>query len=482
MTVAAASFRDPAGGCCVVGQRVLRALSADSAAEFEAFLSTPSARRFITQRQLVQTRRLPKDEVAALLNSPGWQSLFANRSPDAVFEHERIPFRSYPYEWAPEMLWDAARLTLDLAESALEDNYGLKDATPYNILFRGSEPVFIDGPSFEPRAAGDPVWRPYGQFVRTFLLPLLVNRRWGLRLGDIFTTHRDGLEPQEVYRFCGPLERLKPGMLTLVSMPTWLRGKARAEGEELYKERSLSNPEKARFIVHSLLKQLRRSLNGLKPALQKASTWSDYMATHSYAEPAFAAKEKFVDAFLAEFKPKRLLDMGANTGHFSMRAAKAGADVVAVDLDPACVGAIWRGAAEQKLPILPLVVDFSRPSPPLGWRNRECPSFLDRANGRFDAVLMLALVHHLLVTERIPLPEVFRAAAELTTSLLIIEYVPPEDAMFRQLTRGREKLHLDLTCERFEAACSEQFEILKSESLPGTQRRLYGLKRKGGGS
>jgi len=482
MTQITPSFRDPAGSCCVIGQRVLRSLAADSAATLETFLLSPSAQRFVSRRQLVQTRRLPEAEVAGLLESSPWESLFAARRPEAVFEHECIPFCSYPYEWPPEMLWEAGRLTLELAQSSLEDGFGLKDATPYNVLFRGSEPVFIDAPSFELRAAGDSIWRPYGQFVRTFLLPLLVNQRWGFRLAEVFTTRRDGLEPQEVYRLCGPFEQFKPRMLSLVSMPTWLRGKARAEGEQLYQPRILPNAEKARFIVQSLLRQLQRSLDALKPPAQRASVWSDYMATHTYAEPAFAAKEKFVDVLLGEFKPKRVLDVGANTGHFSLRAAKAGAEVVAIDLDPVCVGAIWRQAHEQQLPVLPLVVDFSRPSPSLGWRNRECPSFLNRATGAFDAVLMLALVHHLVVTERIPLEEILRLAAELTTSLLVVEFIPPEDEMFRRLTRGREKLHRALNQAVFEQACAGPFEIVKSLPLPGTQRRLYGLKRRGGGN
>ena len=109
-----------------------------------------------------------------------------------------------------------------------------------------------------------------------------------------------------------------------------------------------------------------------------------------------------------------------------------------MDLDAACVGAIWRRAREQKLNILPLVVNLARPSPALGWRNAECPSFLDRAAGAFDGVLMLALIHHLLVTERIPFEEILRLAYELTNQLLVIEFIEPQDAMFRRLTRGRE--------------------------------------------
>ncbi len=464
-----------------MGQRVLRALDAASVPDFEAFLETPAAHDFVARKQLVSTRRLAESEVAALRESPKWQSLFAARQPQAVFEHERIPFRSYPYEWPPEMLWQAGCLMLELAAGALEDGFGLKDATPYNVLYRGTEPVFIDVPSFKPRRADDPVWRPYGQFVRTVLLPLLVNRRWAVRLADVFTTRRDGLEPQEVYRLCGLWERLHPQMLSLVSVPTWLRSKARADGERLYQPRVVANVEKARFIVDSLLKQLQRALEKLKPPAREPSAWSDYMATHHYSESAFATKERFVDAALQELKPTRVLDAGANTGHFSVRAARAGAAVVALDRDPACVGALWRQARRQQLNILPLVMDLARPSAALGWRNRECPSFLERATGAFDGVLMLAVLHHLLVAERIPLEEVLRLASELTTSLLLIEFIAPEDEMFRHLARGREHLHAGLNEAVFERACAPYFETVRSLPLPGTQRRLYCLKRKGGG-
>jgi hypothetical protein len=126
------------------------------------------------------------------------------------------------------------------------------------------------------------------------------------------------------------------------------------------------------------------------------------------------------------------------------------------------------------------VVNQARPSPALGWRNAECASFLERATGNFDCVLMLALIHHLLVTERVPLAEILRLAADLTTSWLVIEFVEPQDEMFRRLTRGREALHANLNVEIFERECVKLFEIVRSLPLPGTKRRMYCLKRKGG--
>ena len=125
------------------------------------------------------------------------------------------------------------------------------------------------------------------------------------------------------------------------------------------------------------------------------------------------------------------------TGHFSVITARAGTSVVAIDQDPLVIGELWREAAEQELDILALVVDLTRPSPAVGWCNNESQSFLDRARTSFDAVLMLALVHHLMVSERIPLTQILSLAAELTTDLLIVEFVSPGDPMFRRLLRGR---------------------------------------------
>lgn len=126
------------------------------------------------------------------------------------------------------------------------------------------------------------------------------------------------------------------------------------------------------------------------------------------------------------------------------------------------------------------MVNLARPSPALGWRNAECASFLDRATGNFDCVLMLALIHHLLVSERIPLSEILRLAYELTRQLLVIEFIEPQDKMFCRLTRGRNSLHADLSPEIFECKCREFFEIVHVLPLPGAKRRMYCLKRKGG--
>ena len=119
-----------------------------------------------------------------------------------ILEHRSIPFPNFPYEWPPEMLRAAAELTLRLAQAALVDGFGLKDATPYNIMFDGPRPVFLDVLSFERRDQLDPIWRPQAQFIRTFLYPLLANRYLGLQMDEILLSHRDGLEPERMRQMC----------------------------------------------------------------------------------------------------------------------------------------------------------------------------------------------------------------------------------------------------------------------------------------
>jgi len=122
------------------------------------------------------------------------------------------------------------------------------------------------------------------------------------------------------------------------------------------------------------------------------------------------------------------------------------------------------------------VVDLTRPSPPTGWRNLECASFLMRSCGYFDAVFMLAVIHHILVTEGVPISDLLDLAYAVTTDLLVIEFVSPEDSMFRRLTRGREELYRGLTQTSFEAACERQFEIVSALSHKDS-RRLYLLRK-----
>lgn len=470
------SFRDPAGRLVVADGRILRWVSQSHRSELEAFLASPVAQRWVETGQIISSRPLDPSQARQLAGRFDLAEFVDMAQGDLALEHEPIAFPSFPYEWPPEMLEAAGQLTLDLAENLLEDGLGFKDASPYNVLFRGAEPVFVDVLSIERRDPHDPLWLPYAQFVRTFLLPLVLQQRFGIPLESLLLGRRDGVEPEEAYRVCTLLAKLRPPMLTLATLPTWL-GSRRADAQ-VYRKRRVRNPEQASFVLRGILGGLRRQMARLKVSGKTASRWSDYVeARESYTAQQLAQKSEFIDQVLSKYRPRNLLDAGCNTGQFSLQAARTGVSVVGIDYDPVVVGRLWRQAHAERLDVLPLVVNLARPSPAVGWRNGECPSFLDRAHGAFDLVFVLALLHHLLIAERIPLVEIIDLTAELTTDLAVIEYVGPADPMFQRLLRGREALYEQTTQERFETAVRTRFHIVQSEQLTGSCRHLYLLKK-----
>jgi len=88
-------------------------------------------------------------------------------------------------------------------------------------------------------------------------------------------------------------------------------------------------------------------------------------------------------------------------------------------------------------------MDVVRPTPASGWKNSESKSFLQRAQGRFDLTLMLAVAHHLRVSGGVPLEEIIDLGCSMGRKGLIFEFVPVGDPMFSAIARGRESIYSD---------------------------------------
>jgi SAM-dependent methyltransferase len=384
----------------------------------------------------------------------GASSIAGSPAPTAVFV-------SYPYEWPAEMLYSAGRFFLDAAEVALQKGLTFSCATPRDICFAGPHPFFLKPPPLR-RASGASFGPIYDAFRRNFVFPLLIDKDLGINAPAVLLSHRDGVTTEEIYRWSTRIRRLHPRWLRTVTLPEWR--------EELYSGRK---PPR-----HVGIQELRRQLGEAAPRVKRTSPWCRYDdGRRNYAAGQQRTKMELVAEFLREAQPASVLDIGCNSGTFSALAARSGARVVAIDSDAIVAGRVWRNAFEHGLNITPLVVDILRPSPHYGWDDAEEESFLSRSDAAFDAVFVLAILHHLLASGQVSFSKLFAFLSRLTTRFAIVEFIAPEDPVFAALCYQRGIPTGNLTRELFLSAVGGWFEIVRRATITPT-RTLYTMTRK----
>ena len=393
--------------------------------------------------------------------------------PDAyrVLRPEPVPHISYPYEWSFSQLRDAALITLDIQARALDRGMTLKDASAFNVQFLRGRPVFIDTLSFERYSPGTP-WVAYRQFCQHFLAPLLLMSRLDVRLGHLLRTYLDGVPVDLASRLLPRRTWARWGVLLHIHLHA--RSLARHSATRLNEMRVQRVGETA---MRGLVDNLQSTVRGLR--WHAAGTeWADYEVTNSYSRESHEAKVRLVREYLDSIPGGAgvVWDLGANTGVFSRVAALSADRVVAFDIDPAAVERNYlreRDGGDGR--ILPLLMDLMNPTPGLGWAGMEREPWHER--GRPDAVMALALVHHLAIAGNVPLVQVARLLAGLAP-WLIIEFVPRSDSQVQRLLGSRRDIFPHYDEAGFEAGFGQAYRIARSEPLPGSERRLYLMERR----
>lgn len=89
----------------------------------------------------------------------------------------------------------------------------------------------------------------------------------------------------------------------------------------------------------------------------------------------------------------------------------------------------------------------------------------------------LALIHHLAISNNLPLSRIADFFAHACDSL-VIEFVPKTDSQVKRLLATREDIFPDYTQPAFEHAFSEYFRIDESVDVDGSERTLYLMTKK----
>jgi ribosomal protein L11 methylase PrmA len=449
-----ASFRDPSGFLFTDQGVLYRQVNQTYQVEYTRLMESGLYERLVKAGLLV-----PHEEV----DLPPADPALAYK----VIRPELVDFISYPYEWCFGQLKDAALATLKIQTLALEAGMCLKDSSAYNIQFQHGKPLLIDSLSFETYREGEP-WVAYRQFCQHFLAPLALMAHTDVRLSQLLRIYIDGIPLDLAATLLPGRTKLDLGLTTHLHLHA--AAQKRYSGRALDKSAVKGRISRTQFLA--LMDSLESTVRKLqwKPA---GTEWGDYYtasASH-YSSTAFEQKRQVVQGLIERVSPGKVWDLGANTGEFSRLAAQRGIPTVAFDIDPAAVEVGYRTVVEKKeTHLLPLLLDLTNPSPALGWANQERLSLAER--GPVDLLLALALVHHLAISNNVPLPQLAETLHGLCR-WLVIEFVPKEDSQVQILLSTRQDIFPDYTPSGFESAFGGYFTLHERVALPETQRVLY---------
>jgi len=440
------SYVDPNGFLFHENDQLLRIIYPHVAAFYQQLFDNGTIQQLTNQFNLVQSSPIK-------LNKP-------ELNKELIIQHEKISPVTYCTEWCPSMLKNAARQTLSLSLELIKKGLMLQDAYPWNIVFQGTKPIFVDFTSIVPINAAY-LWPAYSQYQAFFHRPLALTTMKKDKIARLLLLDNiNGITLEDFYNQTSFLYRLhNPSLVCSYYLNRLIQKHTRLK-VQLHKvatRGSTVDPKiRARFF-NRLLKQIDRlAIKSPNDAWQ-----------HYYRDiPAGVDKNKklkIIDQILQRIAPKSVTDLGCNTGVFSIIAAQKGARVIAIDSNTSCIESLYETAKDKKLDLYPIVSDVICSTPPNGIMGRQYPGLIQRAKS--EMVLCLGLMHHLHINGRQPFEKIAQLLAVYCQKHAIIEYVDTKDVNIKLLTVEQTydynlKIVMDALYTQFSTI--EQFESDRS--------------------
>ena len=450
------SFRDPSGILFFVNGQVYRQVNQSYKKDYEKLMDSGLYDLLIKKKLLI-----PHEEVniEPVLNEKSYK----------IIKPQQIPFISYPYEWCFSELKEAALTTLEVQKISMDFGMTLKDANAYNIQFIDGHSTLIDTLSFETYRDGQ-FWNGYRQFCQHFLAPLSLMSHKDVRLLHLLRVFIDGI-PLDLASSILPM-RTK----SMFSLMTHIH--AHAKSQKHYESKTDIKIKERKLGQRSFLGIIESLSSAVKKLnwKPKGTEWAEYYSDTNYSESGFEQKKDVIVNFFEKIKPKVVWDLGANTGIFSRLSSSKDILTISFDIDPAAVEKNFLECKKNgEKNILPLVIDLTNPSSSIGWQNDERMSLMDR--GPADTILALALIHHLAISNNVPLYKIAEFFGNLCKSL-IIEFIPKTDSQVQRLLVSREDIFDEYTEENFKTEFKKIFNIDEIIPVKDSKRTIYLMEKR----
>ena len=448
------SFRDPSGFLFVNEGNIYRQINKSYQNEFNKFVDGGLYKKLVEKELLI-----PHEE--SNVESPQPKECYK------IIKPKLIDFISYPYEWSFSQLKDAALITLKIQKIAFEYGFTLKDCSAYNVQFHDGKPIFIDTLSFETYQEGQ-IWKGYKQFCQHFLAPLTLMSHRDIRLNHLLKNYIDGI-PLDLTAKLLPM-RTKSMFSLFAHIHTHSKKQKDYEGKQNVKKMKLG-----RNAFVGIIESLESAIKKQNISLEETE-WGNYYSDTNYSVDSMNHKKNIISNLIDKIKPKKVWDIGGNIGTFSRIFSDKEIPTICFDIDPVAIEKNYLECKEKNEKyLLPLLMDLTNPSPDIGWQNMERQSFLTR--GPTELVLALALIHHLAISNNVPLELISEFLSRICKKL-IIEFIPKTDSQVKRLLSTREDIFVEYDQINFEKEFEKFFTILEKNEIKDSFRTIYYMHNK----
>jgi hypothetical protein len=381
---------------------------------------------------------------------------------DKNFIHKKYPV-SYPFEWSANMFKDAILLHLKLNIDLDKYDLCLKDSLPNNIVFNYNKPVFVDFLSIvkkqdlqnekwlgNQKKYNDLRMEIFEQMMVPFMIiPLIAYAQNKPNLARNLLQNKacnaGGQTPKfedlNIY-----LDKLNKPSLTKKIRNFLKKKKTEINNDIENLIEHILNIKNYNFIEFcqktiSLIEKIDVS----PPASNYDSYYESKKENFNFNDKSnWKNKQNVVyDSITANDEIETILDLGANTGWFSMLGESLNKKVIAVEIDESSIDKIYKESLKKNLNILALQGSFlDIEKEKFGdiltdevykkQNFKEIPIFSSmKSRISSDLVLCLALSHHLILGEGIDIKVLVKQLSEITNKTLVLEHIELDDELIK---------------------------------------------------
>jgi len=354
---------------------------------------------------------------------------------DLILEHQLINPITYSTEWSFEMLKSAAITVIRVNKVLFKYNYETKDAHNHNLVFDGCEPKFVDIGSFC-RRKNSKYWQCKDELYRIFLFPLKIWSSGNSQLARKSVSDiADYLYRYEYSLYKYPFLRLLPiRFITRISYYLEvLRNLSKFDLDNIF---IVKKPELKRSIlkfIHKisllgLLPHNNINLNRLTKKIERIkrphfiTKWGEYHSKVNKDE-LFKDEGRFdlIIKLLKKYNIKEILEIGGNHGLLSIELSKFIDKIICSDYDEVAVDSMFLNARSAKANITPVLLDILHP---IYLSADFAEKLKPQLRFKSQATLVLAVTHHLLLGQKVPIDVMFQSIIGYTKEFIFIEFMP----------------------------------------------------------